>query len=508
MNETIETQTKDKFLVDSCIDFLIIFSNLKIKRYLKLKSTQLKRIFILMEYPHVFCAKKILDILLNLSQSNHYGKIEFDEKLCDIEEFIKDLKSKYPIHAEMLNKINKNLKEKSIIDRLGSFREIYDRNGDIAHLIGLQTFFDDLLFIAAVLNGDHSDIEYFYLDCFKRYDSFKIFSKVLEKTFKDISLFYENDDIVDVKIYQLRDLLEIMSKFVQGSFLFNEYLLKNGIFKMIVNLLSDHGLLEFLFDAHIKIVCKVICIFYCISKTTYYLNKEFIQNFVDSFEVLRKTRDFLEDLTSENKGRPRNVTEKPVLRSFLVGLAFLQQKFNPKEHLISMNQYVGLAKGGFVRSLFKEVSSEYLKISSEIRWEFINEFNQKETQIVSKLIVPSNISTGINVLNTYTVVYTLNNIRVIFSLSNETKELAYENSKNFLKSIIYYGFDIEKILALKCLEEYCTVENVKKDLTSDHGLFKYLQKLAQMCVKQDDEQMKSRLKKTIDLYLESFENSL
>ena len=127
---------------------------------------------------------------------------------------------------------------------------------------------------------------------------------------------------------------------------------------------------------------------------------------------------------------------------------------------------------------------------------------------MSKLIVPSNISTGINVLNTYTVVYTLNNIRVIFSLSNETKELAYENSKNFLKSIIYYGFDIEKILALKCLEEYCTVENVKKDLTSDHGLFKYLQKLAQMCVKQDDEQMKSRLKKTIDLYLESFENSL
>ena len=71
----------------------------------------------------------------------------------------------------------------------------------------------------------------------------------------------------------------------------------------------------------------------------------------------------------------------------------------------------------------------------------------------------------------------------------------------------YSGFDIEKILALKCLEEYCTVENVKKDLTSDHRLFEYLQELTQKCVKQDGERMKSRLKKTIDSYLESLKNS-
>ena len=122
-----------------------------------------------------------------------------------------------------------------------------------------------------------------------------------------------------------------------------------------------------------------------------------IKNFVNWFEALRKTRDFLEELTSEKNGKPRNVTEKPVLRSILVGLAFLQQKFNPRETLINLNQYIGLAKGGFVRTLFKEISCDYLKISQELTWEFINEFNQKEVQRITKLIVPSNISTGINV---------------------------------------------------------------------------------------------------------------
>ena len=72
-----------------------------------------------------------------------------------------------------------------------------------------------MLFVAKVLNGDHNEIEYSYLEIFKRCDSFKFFSKVLEITFEDLRYLYINDDTVDAKVYQIRDLLEIMSKFVQ-----------------------------------------------------------------------------------------------------------------------------------------------------------------------------------------------------------------------------------------------------------------------------------------------------
>ena len=80
--------------------------------------------------------------------------------------------------------------------------------------------------------------------------------------------------------------------------------------------------------------------------------------------------------------------------------------------------------------------------------------------------------------------------------------MPYSNSKNFLKSIIYYGFDIEKILSLKCLEEYGTVKSVKSDLILDEKLFQYLKELSIKGMQQNNEQMKNRLKKAIDAFLD------
>ena len=254
---------------------------------------------------------------------------------------------------------------------------------------------------------------------------------------------------------------------------FTEQFLDQSLFQSIVNVMANQGLFNFLFEAHIKIVCKLIAIFYCMSKAIYFTRDPtvYVRDEANTFRVLIETRNLLEDLAGE---RNIKAVEKPVLRSYLVALAFLQEKFKPSTSFLTMSEYKSLATGGFVRSLFSKRSSDFLGIGEVRRWEFINEFNEKEIQNVTRLNVPSNVSMGINVLSTYTIMYSLNNLRVIFSHNDDTRKFAYDASKYFMISIIYFGVDAEKVVALKCLLEYCAVEQIKHDISNEQDMFAYL----------------------------------
>ena len=96
-------------------------------------------------------------------------------------------------------------------------------------------------------------------------------------------------------------------------------------------------------------------------------------------------------------------------------------------------------------------------------------------------------------------------MRVIYSHSDETRQLAFNSYRHFLRSIIYYGLDVEKIVALKCILEYCVVERIKTQVRLDTELFKYLKDLRNKLADGIHlDPIESRLRTMIDMFLNEF----
>ena len=170
----------------------------------------------------------------------------------------------------------------------------------------------------------------------------------------------------------------------------------------------------------------------------------------------------------------------------LVSLKYLQAKYQPKERLLNFDHYKVIATRGFVQTLFKKVSNEFVK-NEKILCEFLNEKNEIEVQKLTRLTFVNNSHSVVN-----TCVDALNNIKLVFS-SNETKKLAYPNYVSFFKSILYFGQDIEKIMCLSCLISFCEVEEIIANIFKDNNLIEFLRSILQSSNDTNDS-IKERLK--------------
>ena len=452
------------------------FARLKIKRFLRIKSSEFVRFLNLVENFSYFDANKILKVAVHLSHSNSYGKIEFDLSKENFDEQINLVLNKHmQNNYDLVITIKKNLNERSIGDRLEYFKNLYDQNENIADLVlNYGAFFDDLHFIAVLLNKDNDVIEYFYLDLFERCDSFKIFAKVLEHLF--LRLIDQFDDTVDY----LKDILDIISRFVQGSMSCTEYFLKYSLFTMVIQFLADKNVFLELLQAKIKFICKIIAIFSCMCKTINLTPNQtwFSLDDLNMLKVLCVAKNYLKESTIDDSDTNSTPKEMPIFRAYLSSLAYLQAKIQTATFdLMDSNDYAYLANGGYTRSVYTKVSKDFLNSCDIIRSEFINEFNKKEMQNVTRSLVPGDMATGLNVFSTFTQIGILNKLRFIYSLSEEKRVLGFKNYNCFILSMVYYGLDIEIIIALKCLIEYCSVEQIKQEVFNNKNLFNHLKSL-------------------------------
>ena len=490
--------TFDLIGLQNGLEIIEIISKLKIKRFLVVKYSQLIRLINLMDEATHLDGYTILLIVQHLSQSQSYGMIKMDLGIENTDLINQRLKKS--VNSEIIESIKSNLNKKSIEDILK------DMNENVIN----ESIFDGFNSIAATLNKDNEDIEYFYMDLFIRYNFFTIISQALAQTLGILHASLKSDDILETTIYQLRDILEIISRFTQALLASNEHFLDKAVFQMIVDLFKNKDLMSFLVEAHIKIVCKIICIFLCLCNAIFYTNKP-INQILDepkTFKVLKETRDFLEEITDDRNYPDRTVTYRPIYRAFLASLTYLQKKLNSSQNLLTLEHYEFFASGGHTRTKFKSITKYFREEGKSIvaRFEYINEFGRKEASKVTHTIIPSDKLTGINVLAIYTVVRTINDQRRIFSLTDQTRIIGFENYKYYIFSIIFYGLDIEKILSLKYLIEYSQVGQIKNEILNETCLFEYLNDLKNSY---DDNyscnQMEIRLNTIIGEFLALFE---
>jgi len=102
--------------------------------------------------------------------------------------------------------------------------------------------------------------------------------------------------------------------------------------------------------------------------------------------------------------------------------------------------------------------------------EFINENNQVEQGEVNKLFLIHNSN---NSAMARTIVDVLDNIKFVYD-KKETKEIAFPVFYPFFKSVLFYGLNIERIMCLNCLINYCQVETIRNQIFDDEELIEFL----------------------------------
>lgn len=452
-------------------------SMLNITRFLRVKPSLLIRLLKFLEKSN-FDASIVLAIVLELSTNQFLGKIDSD---MGKDSFIDEFKSKFTEHSIILNKIKENLNKKSIETILLEFKQCYNKNDNVYDLIVKESFFDDMKFISLNVNANFN--KNFYSELFTKYASFSLFERLLDhflnKLFdthsqKENNKFDESDDEnendEDVCRF-LRDLLGIIHK---GKF--TDQFLNEKVLKLILKLYENINLVKYLFIRFNNVLALTVRIFYYYTMRIFYnINQKCLIYDADdenSFRILNKTRETIENLFQQETSRQKQ--EEDLLRLFIIALAFLQEKFKPKESLINFSHVKFLATKGYIQKVFKDVSNVFKHNSVLVKWQFRNEFDQEETQRVHRLnFVGDSLVKQFDKYRNFTLVDTINGLNVMCS-TKERKLIVYEGFGNFFKSIIFYGVEVEKILCLKCLIEFCEIESIKSDLINDEKLLKYL----------------------------------
>ena len=260
----------------------------------------------------------------------------------------------------------------------------------------------------------------------------------------------------------LRDILEIVFQLVQKSSTFRESFLNNGMLMIFIKFFEHEKLVEFLFKAYVNTLSKIMSIFFWLCRKLYYVNdkSEYITNETNVISVLIKERDAIEALSMQEESM--KLQEKPIYRMYLICLGYLQEKLNVK--FLSANHYTVIATRGFIPKTFKSVSDDFKSKIEYIIWEFMNENNNVEVKLVSKLKISGTANTAIN-----TIIDALTCLRVIYT-SDEAKQIAYDNYKDFIKSILCHGLEIEKVICLACMEKYCSLDSIKNEFFNDNNV--------------------------------------
>jgi hypothetical protein len=366
-----------------------------------------------------------------------------------------------------------------------------DNEKNIHLLIKDDEFLRNLRYISVCLNNTENNS--FQWDLLDEFNLFQILTKLLEYYFNTLK---ENEDD-DRTFRPLTDLLEIIYKISHRSLKFVAKFINLNMLEMFIHLVQNLRLIEFLFEAFLNVLSKMLNIFYYISKTQLHIMDQNFSLTSEHFNILRNARDLIEKLSLDDERD--GLQGKPVLKLFVTCLSYLQVRFRPNDSLVSLNLF-RVFENGYIHSNFRNISGEFLLNCELIEYEFPNENNELEFQKVHKLNISDNKKSYETILRTFEQI--INNISIL-CFDNEKKIVGYEFYKFFIKSLIIFGLDIEKLLGLKCLNDFLVVEEVKKDLNEDEPFIETLKNMRtnknSVCNNQMQQRLNIMIQKTLAL---------
>ena len=449
--------------IQSVMEILLIISRSRIKQFITIDSNLIFRILVFLKEENVYMSTETLEIVVKLSESKYYGKLNFD--MCSLEKItavLDDLSLKLTGgFLASIKTVQSNLNENTIEDRLVNFNKLLNNINNLEE--HRENVIKDLSFLSKELNFNN---QYFETSLYFKHDSFAVLTQLFGY-FIGVIEDSESDP------NPIRDLCEIIFKLVQRSMIISDAFLAKSIFKIILKLFDNTSALKFFFDRYKFILYRICRIFYYVCKQIFYIEKsnKYI-NGLSAISLLKKTSEALSSWTDSGEQDDKDNT---LLRIFLLGVSYLHVKYFPNFSLFETKNYL-LAGTGVIQSYFVDISAEYLKISELVRWEFRNEFGLLEVCKVNKLTFPG--LNRPNVLLPYIIVDVLNNIKCL-CFNDQIKMAGFARYKNFFLTIIYFGLVIEKILSLNVLKEFLTISEIRRDLLNDQDLKNKLKDLKQ-----------------------------
>ena len=359
---------------------------------------------------------------------------------------------------------------KDVFDKLE--KKFIENENDIKKLMKDQEF---LLYLRSIsINLNNKADNSFQWDLLEQYNIFKILTKLLEYYFNTLNV---NDD--DDKIFRpLRYLIEVIYKISHRSLKFVEKFTHYNMFQMYIDLFKKLDLIQFLFEAFLIVLSKLINIFHYICKKELHILNQNIHLTVEDFTILRKAKDRIEKLSVNDE--KIDLQKKPIFRLFLTCLSYLQVRFHTNEPLVSLNDFSDAFENGYIHTNFRETSNAFLVNSELVEYEFYNEKHELEIQKVHKLNISGYRNDRAADYGYYGYFLTfeqiIDNISVL-CFDYEKKHVGYDYFKYFIKSLLMYGLDIEKLLGLKCLNDFLAVSKVKKDLVEDKRFMEFLKNM-------------------------------
>ena len=243
---------------------------------------------------------------------------------------------------------------------------------------------------------------------------------------------------------------------------------------------------------------KIMRIFYCLSRSVYLSERP---NEANQYRTqLKDNIAIIKNLSIDSEKNENNA----LYRMYFVCVSYLQEKLVPVETLIDIDDIRNFAQIGIIQNLFDKTSDEFKTKCSVANREFINELNETESSNAYDLFMMINQNTPVNSVASLFIPDLLANAIVMWSTcwkSDEIKLMGYENFQNFYRSVIFHGFDTEKLLAIKLLKNFCSFETLRVKIFQDKELINYIISLQTEDNSELKDNIKIRLNKCISSLL-------
>jgi hypothetical protein len=307
-------------------------------------------------------------------------------------------------------------------------------------------------------------------------ESINFFIRIL----KDLIGWLKRQDLLESRrLDVLNNLAETLITLIRSPYNFKDEFLKQGILQVFYELFKATEPLKSLFERQIILLYKLIDIFRLLAKRVYTIKQskanplEYFSNdtLVIPFDLLIKTRDLLEELY---KHADENLMkEKPLFNSYLRSLGYFQEIFQPEIQLLKPEHYE------IILNSFYYLNSKRNNIFDECDFlysEFTNELNEIEFERVANFkFYQRTIEGGRN--HKYLLIENIILLRELFSKSDSLVKNAFKIHRCFLKSVIFHGPCIERLLCLHLLTKFCQVEEIREEIFRDEELIECIKNL-------------------------------
>jgi hypothetical protein len=259
--------------------------------------------------------------------------------------------------------------------------------------------------------------------------------------------------------------------------------LKQGILQVFYELFEATGLLRLLFERSINTLNKLTNIFRLLPKRIYNLKQGITYSLeylcddalVIPFNLLKKTRDLLEELYKE--ADENLMKEKPLFKTYLRSLAYFQEIFKPEIQLLNLEHYEIILNSFFFSFHFNKIRNDFLAECEYIYLEFTNELDEIEFEKVANFKFYQRSVEGGFRNQKYLLIERIILLRELFSRSDSLAKNAYTTYHCFLKSIVFSGPFVERLLCLDLLTKFCEIEELREEIFGDKKLIEYIKSL-------------------------------